>query len=238
MVIIMKIIICAVLSICLLLSCFSIQMTYRPTLTTMSTTKLIKPTIVIDAGHGGEDGGATSETGLIEKDVNLHIALTLQKLFLQSGFKVTMTRTEDTAIYDSNADSLREKKVSDIHNRSKLVNENDNNMLISIHQNKFEQSKYSGAQIFYSDNNPLSSKLAEAVRLSVTGLLQNNNTRQCKSSTEGVYILKNATVPAILVECGFLSNPQEEKLLKTETYRNQLAFAIFSGFIEFYYQNY
>lgn len=213
-------------------------MTYNPPATTTSTSVLTKPTIVIDAGHGGEDGGATSETGLLEKDVNLHIALTLQKLFLQSGFKVTMTRTEDKAIYDSNADSLREKKVSDIHNRSEIVNKYDNNILISIHQNKFEQSKYSGTQIFYSDNKPLSSKLAEAVRLSVTGLLQNNNTRQCKSTTEGVYILKNATVPAILVECGFLSNPQEEELLKTETYRNQLAFAIFSGFIEFYYQNY
>lgn len=234
----MKLILCSVLSICLVFSCFLSAMTYNPPATTTSASVLTKPTIVIDAGHGGEDGGATSESGLLEKDVNLHIALTLQKLFLQSGFNVTMTRTEDKAIYDSNADSLREKKISDIHNRSNIANENDNNILISIHQNKFEQSKYSGTQIFYSDNKPLSSKLAEAVRSSVTGLLQNNNTRQCKSTTEGVYILKNATVPAILVECGFLSNPQEEELLKTETYRNQLAFAIFSGFIEFYYQNY
>ena len=234
----MKLILAVTLSICLLFSCCVSALIYNPPVTATATNELTKPIIVIDAGHGGEDGGATSETGLLEKDVNLHIALILQKLFLQSGFEVTMTRTEDKAIYNNDAISLREKKVSDIHNRSEIINQSADNILISIHQNKFEQRKYSGTQIFYSDNNSFSRQLAENIRLSVTGLLQNNNTRQTKASTDDIYILKKANVPAVLVECGFLSNPQEEELLKIEMYRNQLAFAIFSGFIEFYYQYY
>lgn len=236
--ILLKLIISIVLSFFLLINCFISALTFVPDSTPASSTVNSKPVVVIDAGHGGEDGGATSQNGLLEKDVNLHIALTLQKLFLQSGFDVTMTRTDDKSIYSSDADTLREKKVSDIHNRADIANSSSENILISIHQNKFEQSKYSGTQVFYSDNNALSSSLAESIRLSVTGLLQSNNTRQCKSSTDNIYIMKNATVPAVLVECGFLSNPQEEALLMTDIYRNQLAFSIFSGFIEFYYQHY
>lgn len=197
-----------------------------------------RPTVIIDAGHGGEDGGAISSSGLLEKDINLSIALTLQKLFTQSGFEVVMTRTEDKAIYSENCESLREKKVSDIHNRTNICNQNQNNIFISIHQNKFEQSKYSGTQVFYSSNNILSSELAECIQNVIKGTLQKNNNRQCKPSDDNVYILKHAEVPAILIECGFLSNPQEEASLKTEQYRNQLAFAIFSGFLEFYYQTY
>ncbi len=197
-----------------------------------------KPVIVIDAGHGGEDGGAVSDSGLIEKDVNLLIACTLQRLFLQSGFEVNMIRTGDYAVYSDDAVTLREKKVSDIHNRADICNNNPNNILISIHQNKFEQSKYSGTQVFYSENNPLSKSLAECIRSSVSGLLQPDNNRQCKTTDDNVYILKKATVPAVLVECGFLSNPQESELLSTQEYQNKLAFAIYSGFLEFYYQYY
>ena len=197
-----------------------------------------EPVIVIDAGHGGEDGGAVSESGLIEKNVNLSIALKLQKFFTQSGFKVKMIRTDDYAVYSDDASTLRDKKVSDIHNRAKLCNDNPNNILISIHQNKFEQSKYKGTQVFYSGNNSLSNPLAECIRTSVKGLLQHDNNRLCKLTDDSVYILKNATVPAVLVECGFLSNPQEAELLSTLEYQNRMAFSIYSGFIEFYYQYY
>ncbi len=231
-----------IFSICLALSliasCIVSALTFNSKTVATITNSITKPVIVLDAGHGGEDGGAVSETGLVEKDVNLQIALKLQKLFLQSGFKVIMTRSEDKAIYSDNAVSLREKKVSDIHNRTEICNENEKNIFISIHQNKFEQSKYKGTQVFYSTNNQMSCELAENIRLAVKGLLQNDNNRQCKPSTDSVYILKNATVPAVLVECGFLSNPQEEALLKTKQYRNQLAYAIYSGFLEFYYQYY
>lgn len=197
-----------------------------------------KPVLIIDAGHGGEDGGAVSSSGLVEKDVNLSVALALERLFLQSGFDVEMIRSEDISIHSENAQTIREKKVSDIHNRSDICNSNPNNIYISIHQNKFDQSKYSGTQVFFSKNNTLSQPLAECIRSSVNGLLQPENSRQCKPSDDKVYILKNANVPAVLVECGFLSNPYESELLSTEEYRNKLAFSIFSGFLEFYYRYY
>lgn len=194
--------------------------------------------IIIDAGHGGEDGGAVSENGLLEKDINLSIALALQKFFVQGGFQVKMIRTGDYAVYSDEASTLREKKISDIHNRADICNENPNNIFISIHQNKFEQSKYKGTQVFYSENDSLSSPLAECIRSSVKGLLQPDNNRQCKPTDDSVYILKNATIPAVLVECGFLSNPQEAELLSTQEYQNKIAFSIYSGFNEFYYQYY
>ena len=191
--------------------------------------------IIIDCGHGGEDGGAVSSDGIVEKDINLAIGLKLESFFLQSGFNVTMTRREDVSLHSSDAQTLREKKVSDIHNRTELCNSSENNILISIHQNKFEESKYSGTQVFYSVNNPKSLELAESIRASVIGLLQNNNTRQCKESTSSIYLLHNATIPAVIVECGFLSNPQETQLLKSGKYQCEMAYAIFCGFLEFYY---
>lgn len=196
------------------------------------------PNIIIDCGHGGEDGGAVSSKGLVEKDVNLQIGLALERFMKQGGFNVEMIRTTDTAVYDSSATTLREKKISDIHNRTDIVNKSENNILISIHQNKFEQSQYYGTQVFYSKGSDKSKELAECIRLAVQGLLQNDNERQCKAATKDIYILHNATVPAVLVECGFLSNPQEESKLRTELYRNQMAFCIYSGFLEYYYQNY
>ncbi len=196
------------------------------------------PVIVIDCGHGGEDGGAVSPDGLVEKDINLQIGLALQKLFSHGGFETVMIRTFDTSLASEDAETLREKKVSDIHNRTDIANRNKNNILISIHQNKFEDSKYYGTQVFYSKNNEYSKELAEYIRLAVKGLLQNSNERQCKEATSDIYILHKAEVPAVLVECGFLSNSEEEKKLRTEEYRNQLAFCIYAGFLEYYYQNY
>ncbi|MGN0452935.1 MAG: N-acetylmuramoyl-L-alanine amidase [Ruminococcus sp.] len=196
------------------------------------------PTVIIDAGHGAEDGGAVSSGGLLEKDINLSIALTLEKLFRQSGFDVIMTRTDDAALYDATAATIREKKVADIHKRTEIVNSDKNNILISIHQNKFDDSVCKGAQIFFSSNNIQSEALAENVRSAVVGLIQNDNTRKCKKATSSIYILHHAEVPAIMVECGFLSNHEEEKLLSTEEYRNSMAFAVYSGFLEFYYNNY
>lgn len=196
------------------------------------------PTVIIDAGHGGEDGGAVSPMGLVEKNVNLDIALRLRKFFLQSGFKVVMTRTSDISIHDDSAQSTREKKVSDLSNRVEITNSSEQNVLISIHQNQFEQSQYSGTQVFYSVNNQSSTELAECIRAAVKGLLQNYNERECKPATGSIYLLDKAQVPAVLVECGFLSNPEEEQLLKSVEYRNNMAFAIYSGFLEYYYQNY
>lgn len=194
--------------------------------------------IIIDAGHGAEDGGAVSNSGLLEKDINLDIALTLEKLFLSGGFEVEMIRRTDSAIYDSSCDTLRSKKVSDIHNRSEICNSDKDNIYISIHQNKFDESKYKGTQVFYSVNDPRSIRLAECIRYSVVSLLQNDNERELKPATSSIYVLDKAQVPAVLVECGFLSNPQEEELLSTDEYKNNMAYSIYLGFLEYYNQNY
>ena len=202
-----------------------------------NTTSIEEMNVIIDCGHGGEDGGAVSSDGIVEKDINLAIGLILEKFFLQGGFNVTMTRREDISLHDETAESLREKKVSDIHNRTDFCNSSDNNILISIHQNKFDDSKYYGTQVFYSKNNTQSRVLAESIRASVTGLLQNDNTRQCKEATNSIYLLHNAKIPAVIVECGFLSNPQETELLKSEMYQREIAYAIYCGFLEFYYKS-
>ncbi len=193
------------------------------------------PVIVIDCGHGGEDGGAVSQNGILEKDINLEIGLILEKLFLQGGFKVRMIRRGDISIYDETAESLREKKVSDLHNRAKICNSDSNNIYISIHQNKFEDSKYYGTQVFYSGNNPKSKDLAEYIKAAVKGLLQYDNERNCKEATKDIYVLYNAQVPAVIVECGFLSNYAEVQKLSTDEYRKQLAYSIYAGFLEYYY---
>lgn len=189
-------------------------------------------TVIIDAGHGGEDGGAT-DNGVSEKDVNLDIALKLRDLLTVSGYHVVMTRETDISIYDSSAQTISDKKVSDLHNRLSIINSSEDNILISIHQNKFEQSQYSGAQIFYSDNNAQGIILAESIRSAITGLLQPENKRELKAGESNIYILDKATVPAVIVECGFLSNPQEAQKLSDESYRTQMAFAIYCGFLEY-----
>ena len=188
------------------------------------------PVIVIDAGHGGEDGGA-SANGLLEKDINLSIALKLRDMLTISGYKVVMTRDSDVSVYDSTADTTREKKVSDLKNRAEMINSSQNNILVSIHQNKFEQSQYFGTQMFYSKNDPKSAVLAEELRKSVTGMLQPDNKRELKQADSNIYILDKAQVPAVIVECGFLSNEEEAKKLADSDYQQKMAFSVYSGII-------
>ena len=191
-----------------------------------------EPVIVIDAGHGGEDSGAVAN-GLLEKDINLSIALKLRDMLRLSGYKVVMTREDDISIYDNTASTTREKKNSDLKNRVSIINGNKNNILVSIHQNKFEQEKYSGTQMFYSANDPQSERLAEEMRRSVTGLLQPENKRELKEAGKNIYILRQAEVPAVIVECGFLSNNDEAALLKTDAYQQKMAFSICCGMINY-----
>ena len=138
-----------------------------------------QPMIVIDAGHGGEDGGAEVD-GVLEKDINLSIAGKLSEILRLCGCRVTEIRDEDISVYDSDAQTLREKKVSDLKRRVEIANESDNNILVSIHQNKFDNSAYSGAQLFYSSNHDDSRVLAESIRGAITSLLQKDNTRELK----------------------------------------------------------
>lgn len=191
-----------------------------------------KPTVIIDAGHGGEDGGAQVD-GVLEKDINLGIAEKLAGLLRLCGYKVVEIRDKDISVYDEGAQTLREKKVSDLHKRAEIINESDRNILVSIHQNKFENSVYHGTQIFYSVNNSDSRTLAEAVRKSVVSLLQSDNTRELKPAGSDIFILDQAKVPAIIVECGFLSNDEERARLLDEGYQSEMAYSVAMGVLEY-----
>ena len=191
-----------------------------------------QPMIVIDAGHGGEDGGAEVD-GVLEKDINLSIAGKLSEILRLCGCRVTEIRDEDISVYDSDAQTLREKKVSDLKRRVKIANENDNNILVSIHQNKFDNSAYSGAQLFYSSNHNDSQVLAESIRSAITSLLQKDNTRELKPAGSDIYLLDHAEVPAVIVECGFLSNQQERSKLMDDDYQNEMAYAVAMGVLEY-----
>ena len=189
-------------------------------------------TVIIDAGHGGEDGGAEVD-GVLEKDINLSIADKLADTLRLCGVRVTEIRDEDISVYDDSAQSLREKKVSDLKHRVEIVNGSENNILVSIHQNKFDNSAYSGAQVFYSSNNDKSRVLAESIRNSVVSLLQNDNTRELKPANSDIYLLDNATVPAVIVECGFLSNDEERAKLLDSGYQSEMAYSIAMGVLEY-----
>lgn len=191
------------------------------------------PTIVIDAGHGGEDGGAVSDSGVLEKDINLSIANDTSALFYMLGFDVTQTRITDIAL-DNGEDTIRKRKVSDMKKRLEIFNSSEENTVISIHQNKFSESKYHGTQIFYSPNNPKSKQLADSIKYSVKGLLQPDNERECKKADSGIYLLKNTNNPAVIVECGFISNEEECKNLLDSQYQKQMAYSITAGFLSYY----
>lgn len=198
-----------------------------------------RKTIIIDAGHGGEDGGAVGVDGIVEKDVNLAIALKLKDLLKASGYKITMTRDTDTAIYDDDAKTLREKKRSDLRNRMDIMNKNkeSDTLFVSIHQNKFPNEKYFGTQIFYSVNDEKSKDLATKIRESVTGLIQPQNKREIKPANNKIFLLNNAKIPSVIVECGFLSNREEAKKLSDEKYQSQMAFSIFCGITNYLMNN-
>ncbi len=195
------------------------------------------PVIIVDAGHGGEDGGTQSADGTLEKEINLDICLKINNILQEKGFETVMTRDGDYMIYDDSASSQREKKVSDIHNRMKTVEENGNCILLSVHQNYFTESKYSGTQVFYSKNNPDSKLLADEIQKSVVFSLQPDNTRQIKESGTDIYLLYHSKVPAVMVECGFMSNEAEAEKLKSEDYQQEMAQSIVDGLIEYIESN-
>lgn len=223
-------------TLCLILfmSFFILMISAVPTitLTTSSDSGQKTPIVVIDPGHGGEDGGAINDNGVIEKDINLEISLKAADLLNFFGFEVKMTRNDDTAL-SGDEQTVRARKVADMNKRLELYNSDENNVVISIHQNKFEQTKYHGTQVFYSPNNENSKVLAENVKFAVKKLIQPDNERECKKSDNGIYLLKHAKTPAIIVECGFISNAEECANLLDETYQKQISYAIVSGFLDY-----
>lgn len=193
---------------------------------------LDKGTIIIDAGHGGMDGGAVGVGGTLEKDINLKISLKLKELAEKNGLKVIMTRDKDVSLHTTDSNKIRTQKRSDLDNRKKVLNENPNYIFVSIHQNQFEQSKYKGAQVFYADNDS-SCNLGTIIQKSLIDNLQDGNTRVAKKITNDVYLLKGVQSTAVVVECGFLSNEEEEKLLNTDEYQTKVADAILKGILQF-----
>jgi len=189
--------------------------------------------ILIDPGHGGIDGGAISKSGIVEKNINLSIALKLRDILRCKGYKVLMTRQEDVGLY-SDKGRVRDKKIEDLSNRCKMKIESNCNMFISIHQNKFEQSKYYGAQVWYSYYEK-SKILAHIIQKNLKKDLDNNNNRVEKSANNSIKVLRcHDTMPSVLVECGFLSNPIEAQKLTTDEYQNKIAESIANSVDEYY----
>ena len=193
------------------------------------------PVVVVDPGHGGADGGAVGADGTQEKDINLAIALPLADMLRLFGCDVRLTRDSDVSIHDPEVTTLRQQKVSDMKNRLKLFEEAD--YAVSIHENKFTASQYSGTQVFYSANRPESQAIAESVRGRVVSLLQPENKRELKKGTKDIYLLHQTSKPAVLVECGFLSNEAEREKLKTADYQRQMALAIAAGLLDYVWNN-
>lgn len=183
--------------------------------------------LVLDAGHGGEDGGAVSITGMPESQINLAIVLKLRDVLGLYGVDPILLRDEDVSLHDDGADTLREKKRSDLKNRVAAVEDVEGVTLLSIHQNTYPGNRYHGAHVFYAPTDG-SRTLAEHIQNSIKTTLQPENKRAVKQISNTVYILNHVTCPAVLVECGFLTNPEEESLLRDEDYQRKLA-AVIAG---------
>lgn len=188
-------------------------------------------TVVIDAGHGGEDGGAVSVSGQVESNINLQIALRLDQLFGLYGVNTVLLRTEDVSLHEDGAVTLREKKVSDLHRRVELTQQVNGAVLISIHQNTYPGSSSHGAQVFYGAADG-SEALARRMKETLLCLADPENRREVSPVPEHVYLMKHVTCPAVLVECGFLSNPQEEQKLLSDEYQIRLSAALCSAYLQ------
>lgn len=187
-------------------------------------------TIVIDAGHGGVDGGATSCTGILESKFNLEISTKLNDLLHLLGYQTRMIRTEDISIHTS-GETIAAKKVSDLRHRAKIVNETENALLLSIHQNTFSDSRYSGPQVFYAPKGE-GEFLAKSLQSSLNSTLNPSGNRMAKKA-EGIYLMQHIECTGVLIECGFLSNPQEEALLRSDDYQRKLCCVIAAAAAQF-----
>lgn len=191
--------------------------------------------VVLDAGHGVPDEGAESSRGTTEAQTNLKIALKVQSLLEQNGCTVILTRSDENGIYDLDKNTLREKKISDIRNRVKIGNESSADIFVSIHLNKIPQQQYSGWQTFYKNGNEQGKTLATCIQNGLNSSIQKENNR-VPLKIDNIYIVKHVEVPISIVECGFLSNPDEEKQLLEDSYQDRLAWGIYNGIIDYFYQ--
>lgn len=189
-------------------------------------------TVVLDAGHGGEDGGASSASGILEKDLNLTIAKQLGEYLEQCGIRVIYTRTEDILLYDKTQDYQGRKKILDLAARYQIARACENGVFVSIHMNAFPQTQYSGLQVYYSPHHPLSESLAAKIQKNVKEQLDTDNQRKIKKADSSIYLLDRLEKPAILIECGFLSNKAEAEKLANAEYQEQLTAIIGQSIID------
>ena len=191
-----------------------------------------KKTIIIDAGHGGMDGGCVGVNGCLEKDINLAIVKDLEQLLTASGFNVVLTRSEDVSIYDEGVEGIRNQKVSDMENRLEIIKSYPDSIFLSIHQNQFTQSEYFGAQMFYTTKNAGNFQLAQIMQ-SCFAELQPGNNREIKLIDNNLYLFKDTPQVALLIECGFLSNENDAKNLSDSEYQKKVAFTIYRGLLQY-----
>ena len=200
----------------------------------VSSTPITNHTIILDAGHGNPDGGATSNDGnIIESELNLDIVLKLQNLLESSNCTVILTRSDENGIYDADSTTIRQQKVSDMKNRVKIANESNAELFVSIHMNKLDQTQYSGWQTFYKNKDDTSKKISQNIQTSLNYFMKKENKREIKSIS-GIYLTKNVEIPLVIIECGFLSNSEEANLLKTESYQDELVWSIYIGIMDYF----
>lgn len=201
----------------------TLSLTGNQLVSVFSENRNVCNTVIIDAGHGGVDGGAVSCTGMYESQINLEIALKLEDLMHFLGMRTVMIRNTDRSVY-TEGETIAAKKVSDIRNRVHTVNTAENGILVSIHQNNFTDKRYSGSQVFYNKfggSKPLADEIQRAFRESINPF----NKRQTKKAS-GIYLMEHINCPGILIECGFLSNEAEEQLLRENGYQQKLCCVI------------
>lgn len=193
--------------------------------------------IILDAGHGGIDGGCVSINGEPEKNINLAILLTLRDMLQMSGYTVLTTRDTDRSIHDDGVEGIANQKSSDMDNRLALFNSVQGAICLSIHQNQFTDSRYSGAQMFYSDTNSQNAVLAQILQNQFTAFLQPDNHREIKLCGKELFLCYYSKNPTVMAECGFLSNPEEAALLITPDYQQKVAFTLYSALIQYCAEN-
>ncbi len=201
----------------------------------VNATPIANKTIIVDCGHGKPDEGAVGFNGTTEQAINLSIGLKLQKLIEQSGGSVILTRSDENSIYSIDSKSIREKKISDTKNRVEIGNNSSADIFVSIHLNKYPQSSiYRGWQTFYQANSSDSTELAQIIQENINKNIDYQNNRKPMKITD-VYIMEHVKIPAVIVECGFLSNPEESVLLQDESYQSKIAWGIFIGIQNYFY---
>lgn len=186
--------------------------------------------VFIDAGHGGRDPGREGNNGVHEKEINLAIALYLQSYLESSGAMVYMTRVTDEGLYSENDSN---KKRADMRQRKEMVNSSDADILVSIHQNSFSQSQYHGGQVFYHGDSNEGMRLAELIQQQFNTFIDSSNERKAKAN-DNYFVLREISIPSVIVECGFISNPEEEGKLNTDYYQQKIAWGIYVALIEYF----